>query len=222
MSTKLPLFPLGTVLFPGQVMPLHIFEDRYRELVADLLAEPEPRQFGIIAIRHGRETGVDGVRALYRTGCTASLRQVERYEDGRYDLIAVGNERFDLLDVGEAAPYLQGDVGMLPEDVGGEAAAAAVVPAVQEAFRTYLDLISERGSVRVTLPELPDEPMLMSYLVAAAVVVDLPVKQSLLEEPDALRRLTAERGLLARECQMLRSLTATPAPDLRNMPYSPN
>ena len=65
MSELLPLFPLGTVLYPGLLMPLHIFEDRYRQLVGDLLAGPEPRQFGVIAIRQGRETGVDGVGALY-------------------------------------------------------------------------------------------------------------------------------------------------------------
>jgi hypothetical protein len=64
--------------------------------------------------------------------------------------------------------------------------------------------------------------VLLSYLVAASMILDLPVRQSLLAEPDALHRLTAERALLARETTMLRSLTATPAPGLRNTPYSPN
>jgi uncharacterized protein len=222
MSTKLPLFPLGTVLYPGQVLPLHIFEERYRQLVADLLAGPQPREFGVIAIRHGRETGVDGVSALYQTGCTTRLRQVERYPDGRYDLVTVGARRFRLLGLDDPAPYLTADVGLLPDGPGEEGAAAVAVSAVQASFRSYLDLLAERGGARVTVSDLPDEPVLMSYLVAAAVVVDLPVKQALLEEPDAVRRLTAERALLARECQMLRSLTATPAPDLRYSPYSPN
>ena len=77
MSETLPLFPLGTVLFPGLLLPLHIFEDRYRQLVRDLADGPEPRRFGVIAIRHGRETGVDGIQALYEIGCTAILRQVK-------------------------------------------------------------------------------------------------------------------------------------------------
>jgi Lon protease-like protein len=222
MSTRLPLFPLGTVLYPGQVMPLHIFEERYRQLVADLLAGPEPREFGIIAIRHGRETGVDGVSALYQTGCMGTLRQVEQYPDGRSDLIIAGTQRFRLLRLGDAAPYLRGDVDLLSDEPGEEAEAAVAVSAVQQAFLAYLDLMSERGGVRVKLPQLPDEPVLMSYLVAAAVVADLAVKQGLLEEPDALRRLSAERALLAREIGMMRSLTATPAPDLRYSPYSPN
>jgi uncharacterized protein len=222
MSTKLPLFPLGTVLYPGQVLPLHIFEERYRRLVADLLAGPDPREFGVIAIRHGRETGVDGVSALYQTGCTARLRQVESYPDGRYDLVTVGAQRFRLLGLDDPEPYFIGDVGLLPDEPGDEAATAEAVSAVQASFRSYLDLLAERGGVRVTVPDLPDESVLLSYLVAAAVVVDLPVKQGLLEEPDAVRRLAAERALLAREGQMLRSLTATPAPELRYSPYSPN
>src|ERR1700748_2733682 len=97
MSETLPLFPLGTVLYPGLLLPLHIFEERYRELVRDLLAVTDPRRFGVIAIRKGRETGIDGVTALYEVGCMASLRRVEEHEDGRYDLVTVGTERFRLL-----------------------------------------------------------------------------------------------------------------------------
>ncbi len=222
MSTKLPLFPLGSVLYPGLVLPLHIFEDRYRQLVADLLEGPEPRQFGVVAIRYGRETGIDGVSALYETGCTAELQRVEPYEDGRFDLVTVGAQRFRLLGLGEQAPYFTGEVEWLPEEIGDEAETALVLGAVQQSFRSYLALIAERGGAHVTIPEMPDEPMLMSYLVAAAVVVDLPVKQRLLEEPNAQQRLLAERKLLGREMQMLRSLTATPAPDLRFAPYSQN
>jgi uncharacterized protein len=222
MSTKLPLFPLGTVLYPGQVLPLHIFEERYRQLVADLLADQEPREFGVIAIRHGRETGVDGVSALYQTGCTARIRQVERYPDGRYDVVTVGAQRFRLLGLDDPDPYFLGDAVLLPDEPGDEAAAADAVSVVQASFRSYLDLLAERGGAHITVPDLPDEPVLLSYLVAAAVVVDLPVKQGLLEEPNAVRRLAAERALLARESQMLRSLTATPAPDLRYSPYNPN
>jgi uncharacterized protein len=222
MTTTLPLFPLGSVLYPGLILPLHIFEERYRRLVADLLGGPEPREFGVIAIRHGRETGVDGVSALYGTGCTAVLRQVEPYEDGRFDLVTVGARRFTLVTLGEQAPYFSGEVEFLPDEAGEAAEAALLVPAVRDSFRSYLDVLAERGGAQITVPDVPDEAVLLSYLVAAAVVADLPVKQQLLEEPDALRRLLAERRLLGRETQILRSLTATPAPDLRYSPYSQN
>ncbi len=222
MCTTLPLFPLGSVLYPGLVLPLHIFEQRYRRLVADLLADNEPREFGVVAIRRGRETGIDGVSALYDTGCTAVVRQVERYEDGRYELMTVGDRRFRLVALGAADPYLRAEVDFLPDEPGDEAAAAVTVPTVHQAFRSYIDALSERGGVEVSLPDLPDEPVLLSYLVAAAAVVDVPAKQTLLEEPDAVRRLAAERALLVRETQLLRSLTAAPAPGLRYSPYSQN
>jgi uncharacterized protein len=222
MSTRLPLFPLGTVLYPGLVLPLNIFEDRYRQLVADLLAGPEPRQFGVIAIRQGSETGVNGVSALYETGCTAVLRRADKHPDGRFDLVTVGSDRFRLLNLADPAPYLSGDVELLAEGVGDEAAAAAAVPSMQRQFHAYLEMLTERGGAQITISELPDEPGLLSYLVAAVVVADLPVKQRLLEEPDALARLGSERSLLADEMRMMRSLSLTAAPELRNTPYSRN
>lgn len=222
MSQRLPLFPLGAVLYPGMLLPLHIFEERYRQLVRDLLAAPEPRRFGVIAIRKGRETGVEGVHSLYEIGCTATLRQVEEYEDGRFDLVTVGTQRFRLLGLDQSLPYLQGTIEPLADDEVDLAAAVPVVHAVQTAFRTYLDALTESGGATVRVEDLPDEPVLLSFLVAAAVVIDLPERQSLLTEPDTLRRLNAERALLSREASMLRTTTSRPAPDLRYTPYNPN
>jgi len=221
MSETLPLFPLGTVLFPGMLLPLHIFEDRYRQLVRDLLDGPGPQRFGVLAIRKGRETGVDGISALHEIGCTATLRYVIEHDDGRFDLVTVGTQRFRLAALDSSKPYLQGEVELLAEDTGDVAAAGLASRGVQGLFRAYLDALAERG-VQVTILEVPDEPAALSYLVAAAMVVDLSDRQHLLAEPDAGRRLTAERALLSRETTMLRSLTSTPAPGLRNSPYSSN
>src|SRR5690348_17673260 len=222
MSETLPLFPLGTVLYPGLLLPLHIFEDRYRQLVRDLLDGPEPRRFGVIAIRKGRETGVDGVSALYEIGCTATLRRVAKHEDGRFDLVTVGTERFRLAGLDESRPYLQGQVDLLTEETGNAQEAGLAARAVCGAFHGYLETLARRDPAQVGLPDLPDDPTALSYLVAASMILDLPVRQSLLAEPDALHRLAAERALLARETTMLRSLTATPAPEFRNTPYNPN
>jgi Lon protease-like protein len=222
MSETLPLFPLGTVLYPGLLLPLHIFEERYRQLVRDLLAAPEPRTFGVIAIREGRETGPDGVRALHEIGCTATLRQVKELDDGRYDIVTIGTQRFLLSSVDDSGPYLQAEVELLAETAGEPDGAALAAKSVQDAFRAYLGALAERGVTQVSVPDLPDDPILLSYLVAASMVIDLRDKQALLAEPDALHRLVTERMLLSRETTMLRTLTATPAPDLRNSPYSSN
>jgi hypothetical protein len=222
MSERLPLFPLGTVLFPGMLLPLHIFEERYRTLIRDLLAGPEPRRFGVIAIKKGSETGVDGVSALYEVGCTATLRETHEHDDGRFDIVTVGTRRFRLTGVDDSRPYLQGDVDLMDEDTGDEAAAGLAVRAAQDAFRTYVGALADRGLAQLSVPDVPDEPGLLSYLIAASMIIDLPDRQALLAEPDALSRLTAERSLLSRETTMLRTLTSRPAPDLRYAPYNPN
>jgi Lon protease-like protein len=222
MGEMLPLFPLGAVLYPGMLLPLHIFEERYRQLVMDLLAGAELRRFGVVAIRKGRETGIDGVDSLYEVGCTATLRRVDRRDDGRFDIVTVGTQRFRLLRLDQTRPYLQGEVEMLTEKPADPAAAGPAVRVIQAAFREYLDALTEWGGATIRLEELPDEPELLSFIVAAAMVIDLPERQAMLAESDTLRRLAMQRALLSRETAMLRTTTSRPAPDLRNTPYSPN
>ncbi len=224
MSEPLAIFPLGTVLFPGLVLPLHIFEDRYRALVRDLMALPEgaPRRFGVLLIREGRGVGVDGVRALHEVGCAAELRRVTPYDDGRYDIVTTGGARFRLRELDRSGAYLVGAVDFLAEDAGDAGTARVLTGGVQAVFGTYLDALAAAQGGEITMPELPDDPTLLSYLVAATVVVDLADRQRLLAEPDAARRLRAELSLLKRETAMLRLLSAAPAPELARQPMNPN
>jgi uncharacterized protein len=224
MSEMLPLFPLSTVLFPGMRLPLHIFEPRYRQLVRDLLDKPEPRQFGVIAIRKGRETGADGVTALHETGCVAVIKAAEATEDGCFDLQTVGTERFRLVRLDKSLPYFQGEIERVPDEPEGGAAAeaAGIVQRVQAGFRAYLNALADRGGGVISVADLPDEPVLLSYLVGAAMIIDLPDRQNLLAAPGAVARLKAERALLARETAMLRATTSRPAPDFKYEPYSTN
>ena len=223
MSQLLPLFPLSTVLFPGMRLPLHIFEERYRLLVADLQAQPEPRRFGVIAIRKGREVGAEGVTALHEVGCVATVREIAPHPDGRFDLAAVGTERFRLLRVDDERPYVRGEVEPLTDETAqtGEAEAFAV-NRVQAGFRAYLNALADRGGGVISVADLPDEAVLLSYVVGAAMIIDLPERQSLLAAPTALDRLRLERSLLVRETAMLRATTSRPAPDYTFGQFSPN
>jgi uncharacterized protein len=248
MSEMLPLFPLSTVLFPGMRLPLHIFEERYRTLVAELLAGPEPRQFGVIAIRAGREIGAGGVAALHEVGCVAVVRQVKPHADGSYDLQTVGTERFRLLSVERSRPYLTGEVELLPDDVAepgaagpaetgaakadapkadapkadAAGAAAVMVRQVQAGFRSYLNALADQGGAVISVADLPDEPVLLSYVVGAAMIIDLHERQSLLAAPDARSRLKLERSLLTREAAIFRATTSRPAPDYAQEQFSEN
>src|SRR6478736_1253707 len=129
MGDLIPLFPLGTPLFPGGVLPLHVFEPRYRRLMQDLLSLPESgdrRFFGVVAIRQGWEVeAVAPAESLYDIGCTARVQAVRPQPDGGFRVVTVGGERFRLLDVvvGEDPPYLQGEIEWLDEEEMAEEAA---------------------------------------------------------------------------------------------------
>ena len=219
----LPLFPLGSVLFPGLVLPLHVFEERYRQLVRDLLELPEQdRQFGVVAIREGREVGTDGISALYEIGCTARLRRVEPYDDGRYDLVTVGADRFRVTAVQDDRPYFTGEVEWLPDVAGDEVEAGLLSGPVREAYTGYLGALGRASGQQVDVPELPEDPLVLSHLVGATMLLDLVDRQDLLEQPDGRSRLRKELSLLRREASFLSVLTAAPAPDLARTPYSSN
>jgi Lon protease-like protein len=219
VATRLPLFPLNSVLVPGLVLPLHVFEPRYRVLVQALMELPEDaeRRFGVVAIRSGREVGADGVSALHGVGCTAELREVTPYADGRFDLVTVGETRFRLVGLDEDAgtPYHTGFVDFLPER-DGDGDVIGLARQVTARFGEY----RERLGVDVT--ELPEQPQVVSYLVAAAVVLDLPDRQALLEQPTTAERLRAELELLRREVALVGAFRSLPAVELAGETGSPN
>lgn len=219
---RLPLFPLGTVLFPGVILPLHVFEERYRRMVRDLLTEDHDRRdLGIVAIREGREVGADGVRALHGVGCVARLRRVDPYADGRFDIVCMGTSRFQLGPDGldDSLPYLRGRVELLAEPAGDDpGAAAGTVRQMFDAYRAALG----GDAAGTDADDVPDDPRQLSYLVAATVVLDLADRQRLLEAPDTSARLRAEARLLRRETTLLERLPSLPGVELTRVPASPN
>jgi len=222
VPTQLPLFPLGTVLFPGLVLPLHVFERRYRVLVQALMSLPEgaERVFGVVAIRAGHEVGEDGVRALHGVGCTARLQEVTPQEDGGYDIVVVGETRFRLirLDDQAATPYHTGVVELLgePDGPGGSARTEPLALATGSRFQAY------RRQLGLDPVVLPVEPGVLSYLVAAGTLLDLPDRQALLEQPSTATRLEAELALLHREASLIETFAALPAVDLVREAAHPN
>jgi hypothetical protein len=233
----LPVFPLSTVLFPGLVLPLHIFEERYRTLVRELVASPQdgPHEFGVVTLRRaaevqsvpeGDEPPVDETPVtsdqLYEVGCTAELRQVTELPDGRFDIVTVGRRRFRLLGVEAGAePYLTAEVEWLAdEEEDADETAELLAPRVLAAFRAYLDLLRPSAEV---LDQVPDDPTVLSHLVAATTQLTTDERQLLLAAPDTASRLRSELKLLSREAALLARVRAVPVPlsDLAR-PASPN
>jgi Lon protease-like protein len=208
-TEQLPLFPLGTVLFPGLPLSLHVFEERYRLLIRDLLDGPEPRRFGVVAIELGHEVGAGAARRLARLGCVAQIRNVTALDGGRFDVLAVGGRRFRLHDVDDSLPYLRTRAELLPERAGTDP--APIARRVTALFRLYRHRLATAGA-EITEPiELPADPVALSHLIAAVVVLDLGDKQRLFEAEDAVIRLRLEEELLLREIRLLDAVSAVPA-----------
>ncbi|MGW0700545.1 LON peptidase substrate-binding domain-containing protein [Streptomyces sp. NPDC002867] len=244
-TARLPLFPLNSVLFPGLVLPLNVFEERYRAMMRELLKtdEEEPRRFAVVAIRDGREVaptapgmpdpttlvergpaagfGSDPIQAFHRVGCIADAATIREREDGSFEVLATGTTRVRLLSVDASGPFLTAELEELPEEPGE--GAGALAEGVLRAFRNYQQrLAGARERTLSTGAELPDEPSVVSYLVAAAAVLDTPTKQRLLQAPDTATRLREELKLLRGETAVLRHLPSLPMVDLTRQPTSPN
>jgi Lon protease-like protein len=204
---RLALFPLGTVLVPGLLLPLRVFEPRYRTLMADLLERPEAeRVFGVVAIRAGHEVGAGGVQALYEVGTTAVVREVTDAGDGTVAVLTSGAVRFRLhgLDDAASTPYLTGLVSALEDLDGDDADVPALARSVGLRYTDY------RLRLGAQPADLPASPRVLSYLVAAGMSLDVADRQRLLEAPDTARRLVAELALLARERVLVEATRSLP------------
>ncbi|WP_217544518.1 LON peptidase substrate-binding domain-containing protein [Streptomyces sp. GbtcB6] len=244
-TVRLPLFPLNSVLFPGLVLPLNVFEERYRAMMRDLLKTPEeePRRFAVVAIRDGHEVapsapgmpdptaqpekgsaagfGPDPLKSLHRVGCVADAATIRERANGTFEVLATGTNRVRLLSVDTSGPFLTAELEELSEEQGDEAGALA--EGVLRAFRQYQKrLAGARERSLSSGVDLPDEPSVVSYLVAAAIMHDIPTKQRLLQAPDTASRLRDELKLLRTETAIIRNLPSLPAAELTRAPTSLN
>jgi Lon protease-like protein len=172
LKPLLPLFPLDVVLFPGTPLPLHVFEPRYKELVAECLEQKKP--FGII------RTEEEGIADI---GCTAEIVAVtKRYEDGKLDIVAEGRERFEVLEVNEERPFLRGDVLYFQDDPEQPTAEQ-----IAHAIKLHADILAVAGAEQ----DLPEDKKQVSFHLAGSLPLDLDFKQALLSMRSEAERLEA-------------------------------
>ena len=194
MADLLPLFPLGTVLFPGSFLPLHIFEPRYRLLVRRCIEGTRP--FGIVLIRSGSEVG--GAAEPHGIGTVARIVAVSPLPDGRSYVV-----------VSDAEPYLVGRVRYLDEPEGDGVAerVAEALDALGGYLLAVLAVTEDERAERALAEGLKDAgPVDVAYRIAGSLAVDAAERQSLLELGTAADRLGAEARILRRETDLLRDL----------------
>lgn len=192
--TRLPLFPLNAVLFPNTPLPLHIFEKRYRLLVARCIEEKLP--FGVVYHRGEK---------MEQIGCSAQVdRVLKRYDDGRLDIVTVGRRRFSIESVDTSRPYLQALVHFLDESQEDEDTAdTSLATAAIDAMLRYI-YYAEKEIDRDALQELTVTEL--SFLIAGIDEMGLETKQHLLEVDSPVSRLEESVEALEKVTQQLVSL----------------
>ncbi|HSM77467.1 MAG TPA: LON peptidase substrate-binding domain-containing protein [Bryobacteraceae bacterium] len=171
----LPLFPLPLVLFPGARLPIHVFEDRYKEMIGEVLREG--REFGVVQA---------GEKGIVNTGCTAAVdRVLKQYPDGRMDVLTVGRRRFEIILLNDERPYLRGAVDFFDDEEFGP------VPAETQkrALEGFAELRNLRTGEEIAEPEVSDP--LLSFRLAQPVM-DLEFRQLLLatrSEADRMKQV---------------------------------
>jgi len=200
---RLRLFPLSTVLFPGAALNLHVFEPRYKQMIAECLEGNEA--FGVCLIRDGDEAGDPSVMP-HEIGTTAEIGDVTSLDNGRYYISTLGRRRFRVERVVAREPYLVVEVTYLAEEQPqDDAAVEELVSEIRAVFRDYLRLLVEFSGMQADI-ELPEDPVDASFLIGDALQVADSMKQRLLELSSTEQRLTVELGFLRRLLPQLRSL----------------
>lgn len=219
-TRELPLFPLSTVLFPGMVLPLHIFEERYKTMMRHCLGNHEP--FGVVLIREGLEVG-SGAQ-VFNIGTAAHITQVDQFEDGRMNIATLGLQRFRIHELYEdRQPYLVGLVEDFPFDESNPAAIETAAENLSPVLVRYLQTLAKISDAEIDLEQVPKEATTLAFLGAIVMQIPMEEKQELLSLESMVEFLQQEQRLLAREIQEL-SLLARSAPKWRSdpSPFSPN
>ncbi|CAN5357483.1 LON peptidase substrate-binding domain-containing protein [soil metagenome] len=188
----LAMFPLGSVLLPGELLPLEVFEPRYRQLVLDLLADDvnEP-EFGVTLIERGHEVGGGDQRS--EVGTVARIVRIDALDDGRYALVAVGMRRLRVNAWLPDDPYPMADVDEWPDDEASDPDVAVQLAAARVRVEATRRLAAELGDLGepgdAEFPELVDDPTLASYQLVSLAPVGAADRLRLLAAESPMRRL---------------------------------
>lgn len=211
MSTiEIPLFPLA-VLFPGAVLPLHIFEPRYRQMVVDCQNANIP--MGIVLPKPESEFMSE---VPYSVGTMAEIHGLEKLDDGRYLFNAVGTQRFRILSQHHQKPYISAIVEPYEDEAEPVSELSNVTRAAQRLFKEYIEILLEPESEQSLQGRIPNQPEALSYFIASLLqTVEDEQKQQFLEMTSTSERLNEEVKILRREVPFMREILSKKIPDER-------
>jgi Lon protease-like protein len=207
---EMPLFPLNTVLFPGMPLQLHIFEERYKQMVGYCVDTGSP--FGVVLIRQGQEAN-GPVAEPFMYGCSARITNLEPLDGGRYNLSAVGQERIRILTLKQDKPYLSALVQEFPLLPSEPDAMYQAMQDLRPYVEHYLRTLSHGEDVEPAIQKLPMDPVVYCYLGAVILQVPPMQKQPFLELSHCLDLLQSLHTVFRREVNLLDHLIASKPPE---------
>lgn len=199
---ELPLFPLHVVLFPGGILPLHIFEERYQLMIQLCLEHESP--FGVVLIKEGTETG-DPAKP-HHVGTAVQILEVDRLDGGRMNLITSGQYRFEILEIQHNLPYLVGRVRVpnVP-DIDVNEDLEPIASETRELYRDYETLLKQLFLEWEPPKLFPEDSRQLAYQIGVRLHISLEEKQHLLETFPLNQLLAEEAALLKRENRRLKT-----------------
>ena len=200
---NLPLFPLNTVLFPNALLPLQIFEERYKLMLKDCLNADS--KLGVVLIKSGSEVGEPA--EPHSTGTLARIVQASETDGGRYFISVTGEQRFRIVEIATYRPYISAEVELLEEDPDVWLPHTEM-DVIRQAATDYARLLTGLTGGWVYRAGGPSDPLAMSYHIAGMLQVEPAEKQTLLEEQTAAKRLESELEILRRDSEVLRKRLA--------------
>lgn len=202
---EIPLFPLNIVLFPGMPLPLHIFEQRYKEMIRFCLESKQP--FGVVLIREGSEAN-GPLADPYRIGCTARILEVQPLEQGRMNLITLGESRIRIHALSYNRPYLVGKAELYPLEKDDPSILQGSSHRLQPLVRQYMQLLNQVEEVELDPDGLPQDPLVLAYLAAVLLQVPQEQKQGLLSLERSVELLISLEDTYRREIPLVRAQLA--------------
>jgi Lon protease-like protein len=216
---ELPLFPLQTVLFPGAPLHLHIFEERYKRMIETCIKDHKP--FGVVLIHQGQEA-LGPLAEPYTVGCSAEIVHVRRLDQGRMNIVVLGQERFRVFSVDRVSyPYLVGTVGAFPLAVGTPDDLTRAGDRLRPWVKRFIATLLEAGGTQFDLKQLPEDPILLAYTAASILQIPPSQKQSLLDTRLAEQFISSLLAIYRREAALLDAIVANRGKD-SGLPFSLN
>lgn len=213
---EMPLFPLHTVLFPGMVLPLHIFEPRYKLMISECVKENKP--FGVVLIKEGQEVG--GPAKTYAFGTSAYITQIEQLEGERMKIQTVGYQRFRLHEVREDRPYMVGLVEDAPVPGEDDPQVPLTADRLAPLLETYLANLKKMSALSLSFDEIPREGRALAYLTAIMLPLRTDEKQDLLESADLVAMLNMQVRFVRRELLFLKLMMIPDQNQQRDLLFS--